>query len=61
MPDVAPVKAGDWVRFMKDGRLVVGVVAYVESNRPASLYRWRIIMDIGEIVEESIVEVRRAI
>lgn len=52
------VKSGDWVRFYRNGGvLVIGVVHYRRPRQP-----WeradRIATDAGEVSEDSILEVR---
>ena len=48
-------KRGDWVRFMRDGKLVIGVVEYDLGTK------WgcpRLMTDCGEISDEYVLEMR---
>jgi hypothetical protein len=51
------IKKGDWVRFMQDGKLIIGVVQYLI---PAStdVYYDEVVTDAGIVQERHILEVR---
>lgn len=51
------IRPGDWVRFYQNGRIVVGVVQYVQPRHERQDY---IQTDIGAIKESYVLEVRRA-
>lgn len=53
------VRVDDWVRFYRDGELVIGEVRYVHSRKPATVYKRMIDTDRGSIREDMIIEVRR--
>ena len=53
-PDIKP---GDWVRFYRDAKLVIGVVQYVQDTT-AGMHK-RIHTDIGEARSDGVLEVRR--
>lgn len=54
-PDVLP---GDWVRFYSGGKLILGIVQYVE--RPRSYpWEWEASTDVGVIRCADIKELRR--
>lgn len=48
-------KVGDWVRFYKDGRLVIGEVKYIETSGGVVF-----LTDQGGVDIESVLEVRSA-
>lgn len=50
-------RIGDWVRFRREGRLVIGVVQYVQ--KVSSWKTWEAITDIGVVSDGSVLEVRR--
>lgn len=50
------IKVGDWVRFYQGGRLVVGIVQYVQPRIDRQDY---VQTDIGAIKESYVLEVRR--
>lgn len=49
------IKPGDWIRFYQSGRLVIGVVAYIQDDG------WRAMAqtDIGACNLDDILEYRR--
>lgn len=50
-------KVGDWIRFYQAGRLVIGVVSYIEFNSTFdSCPRYQ--TDLGEVSEDYIKEGR---
>lgn len=51
---------GDWVRFLRDGSLVVGVVQYVHSAASWESCMFRVITDAGRTDEVAILELRGA-
>lgn len=53
------IKPGDWVRFQRNGELVLGVVAYVHSNADTYPYKPVAITDKGTVAVDDILEVRR--
>jgi hypothetical protein len=53
------VKVGDWVRFYRNGELVLGVVQYVKPGRLSYSAR-EVCTDTGAVAEDVILEVRRA-
>ena len=55
----APVR-GDWVRFQRDARLVIGVVEYVLEPDVGSSHWYKIVTSHGVIDEEDILELREA-
>lgn len=48
------IKIGDWVRFMQDGRLVIGKVEYIKSK----LLKPEYFTDAGVVDFDRILEVR---
>lgn len=50
------MKAGDWVRFRRDGRLVIGKVEYVVER--IGLGCGLLQTDAGEVWEADVLEVR---
>ena len=54
-PRIRP-QPGDWVRFYRDARLIIGVVQYVQDTS-TELYQ-RIHTDMGEVRSDAILEVR---
>lgn len=56
--DVKP-KVGEWVRFYRDGRMVIGVIQYVRPAASWSASRWQADTDFGTIESRNILE-RRA-
>jgi len=55
---VSEIRPGDWVRFPRDGHLVVAVVEYVVSD-PVSCVRWTLFTDQGSVYERDVLEWRR--
>lgn len=53
------IKPGDWVRFYRDGCMVIGVVAYVRKNERFP-YEMLVLTDQGQVAVEHILEVRHA-
>lgn len=51
-------EVGDWIRFMRDSRLVIGEVRYVERDR------WggdaTVVTDCGSVSSDEVLEIRRA-
>lgn len=56
MAERGSVNVGDWVRFYFGGRLVIGLVAYVQE-RPFGSDR-DLVTDAGFTSEESVLETR---
>lgn len=52
------IQKGDWVRFQRDGKLVIGIVQYSLDEARYAEYQ-TVITDIGNVYESSILEVRR--
>lgn len=52
-------KVGDWVRFYRNGALVIGIVSY---RRRGAFARdeWILSTDAGEVNESDVLEVRRS-
>lgn len=48
-------KKGDWIRFMRNGELIIGVVEYTRYH---DIYYYSYITNIGEVSEDSIIEAR---
>jgi hypothetical protein len=57
MSDKPSVNVGDWIAFMKDGRVVYGRVEYVRRD---SIYRWQVVTTSGVVDGESVLERRPA-
>ena len=53
------VKVGDWVRFYRDGALVLGVVSYIRKREAWELCN-SAQTDQGEVSIERVLEVRAA-
>ena len=51
------ISEGDWVRFRRDGRLVIGVVSYIKTHRYT--HEKVIETDIGAIEFNDVMEVRK--
>ena len=49
-------KVGDWVRFFRNGTLVIGVVCYVHKNDLLQTEAY--LTDLGSVPESMILEVR---
>lgn len=49
------INVGSWVRFYQGGRLVVGVVQYIEQDY---IGEWQAKTDIGQVAFKNVVEVR---
>lgn len=49
------LKIGDWVRFYKDGRLIVSEIRYVVAKWDTEYY----VTDDGEVSKELIIDYRR--
>ena len=49
-------KVGDWVRFYRDGKLVIGHVNYVRTDTVLGDAEYQ--TDIGSVDEDSLLEVR---
>jgi hypothetical protein len=51
-------KVGNWVRYRWNGRLVIGVVAYIVERPP--YYPWKPILhtDIGQVDADDVLECR---
>ena len=54
------VKPGDWVRFERDGKVVIGVVLYVDSALKKYPYETQAITDVGRVTLTAILERRAA-
>ena len=54
------VKPGDWVRFERDGKVVIGVVLYVDSALKKYPYETQAITDVGRVRLTAILERRAA-
>jgi hypothetical protein len=52
------IKPRDWVRFYRDGALVIGVVQYVRPDEIISS-RIHVHTDVGTVWAASVLEVRR--
>jgi len=52
------VKPGDWVRFYKNGALVIGVVQYVRVDDTFS-FRYHVHTDIGSVWAVEVLEARQ--
>ncbi len=50
-------EVGDWVRFRKNGTLVIGVVQYVHDGVPYS-GRKSYDTDLGRVDQDAVLEVR---
>jgi hypothetical protein len=52
------VQVGDWVRFMRDGRLVIGIVQYV---KPRSTSQWKdvVVTEVGPVDIDQVLEIRK--
>lgn len=48
-------RKGDWVRFQREGRLVIGEVTYVREDH---IGRKSLVTDVGEVSVESVLETR---
>ena len=55
--DDTPITPGAWVRFWRDGRLIIGIVQYPPYRDQLS-YPF-VATDLGEVRESAIVEVRK--
>lgn len=51
------VSPGDWVRFYRNGVLVLGVVQYVKERRLGS-YSREVCTDIGSVEDTDVLEAR---
>lgn len=51
------IKVGDWVRFYRDRKLVIGSVQYVSRPKPG-FSDYDVQTDQGEVNSDSILEVR---
>lgn len=49
---------GDWVRFYRDGVLVIGVVQYRCQDDTTG--DWLLSTDMGEVAEDDVLEIRKA-
>lgn len=58
-PEQQAVRPGDWVRFQRDGRLVIGLVEYLLPRKSWEAFD-RVITDAGEVRADSVLEVRHA-
>jgi hypothetical protein len=54
------VKEGDWVRFYRNGALVIGVVQYVRNRDTYPRWEKQAMTDVGAVDLGSILESRRA-
>jgi hypothetical protein len=54
-PETTKIKAGDWISFMRDSRLLIGEVRYIRESlsRHRDLYT-----AVGMIAEDCVLEVR---
>lgn len=52
------IQTGDWVRFYRNGDLVIGIVAYVSKPKSGFLC-FEVHTDKGSISNDNILEVRR--
>ena len=59
MADNPKVQPGDWVRFYRNGQLVLGIVAYVHKN-PRYPHETVVSTDVGTTDADELLEVRRA-
>lgn len=50
---------GNWIRFYRDARLVIGVVQYIEKDITGNYGKWEYVTDIGTVREDRVKEVRR--
>jgi|WetSurSiteA1Bulk_404760.scaffolds.fasta_scaffold00002_11 hypothetical protein len=53
------IRVGDWVRFMRNGLLVLSEVEYVKKDRLSYIYGMDIITTNGSVPEKDILEIRR--
>lgn len=58
MADEPNVRAGDWVRFYRNGKLVIGAVDYV-YNKSVYPYGLEAATDRGTVLCKDVLEVRR--
>lgn len=57
MADTPKIKPGDWVRFYRDARLVIGCVQYVKQDDP-NFGEDEVCTDLGSTSADAILEVR---
>ena len=54
-----PCKVGDWIRFRRDGRFVIGLVEYIKKcNTANDDMLWDIETDAGSVSNGYVLEVR---
>lgn len=51
------IQVGDWIRFQRDGRLVLGTVAY--TRRSLGGYQLCDTVEYGEVFVDHVLEIRR--
>lgn len=56
---IRSMKPGDWVRFYREGRLVIGEVRYVHE-REAGRTWYNVSTDAGPTADNAILEIRRS-
>ncbi len=52
-------KTGDWVRFLAQGKLVIGQVQYIREHDSLS-YKIELVTDQGTVLHDSVLEARSA-
>jgi hypothetical protein len=55
----APYQVGDWIRFMRGGRLVVDEIAYIVPRGLWNSTPEAMTLNHGQVPFESVLEVRR--
>jgi hypothetical protein len=50
------LKVGDWIRFYRNGVLVIGVVNYIREDRAIGYTYYQ--TDAGEVRADSVLEIR---